>query len=90
MPKQVKASAISHFLETQVMEALERERPSAGSNGFCVKSVLLQEKTSAFWGLETGKAGLLVIEQGSTAKAGYCTSRMGASYPSCISPPSQS
>lgn len=59
------------------MEALDRERPSAVSNGFCVESVLLQEKNICLLSLETGKAGLLLIEQGGTAKAGYCTSRMG-------------
>lgn len=60
IPKPLKASAISDFLETLGMGTLERERPSAGSNGLCsVKSVLLQEKKSAFWGLEPGRAGLL-------------------------------
>lgn len=44
------------------MEALKRERPSAVFNGLCrVKSILLQEKKSALWGIEQGRAVLLPI-----------------------------
>lgn len=51
---------MSHFLETLVMKALKRERPSAGFNGLCrVKSVLLQEKK--IWGMEQERAMLLPI-----------------------------
>jgi len=70
--RQLQDSARSHFLEALGMGALEKERPSAGSDDLCsIRSVLLQEKNLPFGICSQGGLGFsLPSKQRGTARQG--------------------
>lgn len=59
IPKQLKASAASHVVETLGMGALEWERPSAGSNGPC--SIKSGKKNLPFGAWSQGGLGFFPL-----------------------------